>query len=138
MLLCQIDLKRIIWNGAPQNDPRGVSLTLNNPIDWEFTFENNPYTDAKFNNNSVYFFIDVCNLECKLACFIGRDVDFINDPENAGISTWDIERYIIQYGSLLLSGWYPISKIIQGKLIQYYDNYIYIQKNCTGLIQAKA
>lgn len=138
MLLCQIDPKYIVWSGAPQNDPREVSLTLYNPIDWEFNLEKKNYVDTKFNDNAIYFFIDVCNFECKLACFIGRDVDFINDPENAGISTWDMERYIIQYASLLLSGWYPISKTIQAKLIQYYDTHIYTKDSNVKSIQARA
>jgi hypothetical protein len=138
MLLCQINPKRIVWSGAPQNDPRKVSLTLYNPIDWEFNLEKEHYSDSQFNDNSVYFFVDVCNFECRLACFIGRDVDFINDPESAGISAWDMERYIIRYASLLLSGWYPISKTIQAKLMEYYETHSYTRSTYAMPIQANA
>lgn len=138
MLLCQINPKNIIWDGAPQNDPRGVSLTLFKTLDWKFSFLNKPYNEPKFNNSSVYFFIDVCNYECKLACFIGNDVDFINDPEVAGISQWDIERYIIQNASLSLPGWYPISKYIQKKLKHYFKNNLDVNCSYTYIKHAEA
>ena len=69
-----------------------------------------------------YFFIEVCNYECRLVYFDDEIVEYIEDAERAGITTDEMEEYIIETGNLTLSGWHPISSWMLNKLLHFFIN----------------
>jgi hypothetical protein len=92
MFLNQIDPKKVEWHALAK--PNDIVIVKVTPLDWELSY------DVQRFYGHGFFFIEICNYECRLIYFDGDIFEYVEDAEKAGITIDMLEQYIIETGNL--------------------------------------